>query len=612
LTLAVTVVAGVLVLTWVVAAIAMAGRGLAVSDESFYLLSYRWWNVDLRSYTGAQYLYGPVFEVLDFSVRGLRLFRVGTVVVAHGLFGWSFMTWLRLQRPTAGRSRAWELAGVLVLVASGGIVYGWLPQSPGYNDVATLGSLLAAAAVLRSLRRAQIDRVLPVLPALAVGPVVVGMSLAKWSSAVLTFGFLAVVLVLGVRSLRARGRLRYVGAVIASTLASALFVDVVIMPFRRSLPPMIEVNRLVASGSNSPVSLLRLYLTDGLTMAGDAVLIALMAVAVGALGWVAARRDHRLLGGVLAVAGPPVALLATWPATLGVPGGGSERLDAYPVALVALAFAVAAASLAHAGMRWVGRDQDPGRQGVAPDALAMPSPGRRPAVPLLVGIMLLLLPPTGAMGTGNPLQYLAVNQFACWVALLVMAVTALPAGGVLAWFAGTSTACAVLICSTTGANGVLVHPYRSSNFETSTTPIGGDSAVAPVLVSRGEAEFYGRLRAVLGDEVRPGRPMMSFAGGSGVILALGGRSVGEGWYPTRDWDRSAAGIRAACAHGNPWPRDLQPVIIYGRPNDRRDRAALGTCGLHFRTDYRLVGTVQGPHGPLELYVPDVHHRLPRR
>lgn len=604
----------VLTLTWVSAAVLMAGRGLAISDESFYLLSYRWWSVDLRTYTGAQYLYGPVFQLLDYSVEDLRLFRLATIVATHAVFGWSFMTWLRAQRPGAHRSRSWEVAGTLVLVATGGITYGWLPQSPGYNDVAMLGSLLGAAVVLRTLRAAQLSSRLPVLPAVALGPVVVAMSLAKWSSAVLAFAFLALIVLIAGRSLRVRGWVRYLGAAVVSTLASAAFVDLVIMPFRRMLPPMLEVNRLVASASNSPTDLLRLYLTEGLKMVAEASLIALIAVLVGAVGFLIARLGRPRAGRAVATLGPPVALVAMWPRTAGLPGGGSARLGDYPTALVALALAVAAALMARGILRrFSARASDVDRDvsnGNGAESTQSPSSSRTTV--MLVVTMLLLLPPIGAMGTGNPVHFLAVNQYACWMALLVMAVTALPAGGVLARFAGTATACALLVCATTGANGVLVHPYRSSNYETSTTPIGGDGVGSSLLVSRQEADFYAQLRAVVGEDAEPGRPMMSFAGGSGLILVLGGRSVGEGWYPTRDWDRSAAGIRAACAHGNPWPADFQPVIIYGRPDDRRDRRAMRSCDLDFRTDYRLAGTVQGPHGPLEIYLPDVRHPLDRR
>ena len=99
-----------------------SGRGLNVADESFYLLSYRWWDVNYRNFTGAQYFYGPVFDLLGHDIAGLRLFRLGTIVVVHLVFGWSFMRWLRTHRPTTPPTRMWEAAGIAAIVQPGGSV----------------------------------------------------------------------------------------------------------------------------------------------------------------------------------------------------------------------------------------------------------------------------------------------------------------------------------------------------------------------------------------------------------------------------------------------------------------------------------------------------------
>ena len=85
--------------------------------------------------------------------RRLRLFRLLTIVVVHLVFGWSFMRWLRLHRPTAPPTRLWEAAGIAAVVAAGGVACGWLPLSPGYNDVILLGALLAMSLVLSMAAR---------------------------------------------------------------------------------------------------------------------------------------------------------------------------------------------------------------------------------------------------------------------------------------------------------------------------------------------------------------------------------------------------------------------------------------------------------------------------
>ena len=72
--------AAVSVGVWVTAALTMADRGLDGTDEGFYLLSYRWWDTSLRNFTAAQYVYGPVFELMGFDIVRLRYFRVVTVL----------------------------------------------------------------------------------------------------------------------------------------------------------------------------------------------------------------------------------------------------------------------------------------------------------------------------------------------------------------------------------------------------------------------------------------------------------------------------------------------------------------------------------------------------
>src|SRR5450759_2478425 len=93
---------------WVIAAGMTASHGLDSTDEGFYLLSYRWWNTEVRTFTGAQFVYGPVFELLGHNIAGLRLVRLLTIIAANAAFGWTFMRWLRLRRPNAAATRWWE------------------------------------------------------------------------------------------------------------------------------------------------------------------------------------------------------------------------------------------------------------------------------------------------------------------------------------------------------------------------------------------------------------------------------------------------------------------------------------------------------------------------
>src|SRR5262249_41404633 len=112
------------------------------------------------------------------------------------------MVWLRTRRPNAPATRWWEAAGCLALVTTGAMAYSRLPLSAGYNDISTLGGLLAGSIVLRAA--AEVERGLKIpgwLPAL-LGPLAILIGLAKWSSALATF---AVVGVVGVNAVRRAG-----------------------------------------------------------------------------------------------------------------------------------------------------------------------------------------------------------------------------------------------------------------------------------------------------------------------------------------------------------------------------------------------------------------------
>lgn len=588
--LVVSILAGATTLVWAVAAVLMSRRGFDFTDEGLYLLSYRWWNDDLRSFSGTQYVYGPVFQLFGYDVGALRIFRLVTVLGTHAVFGWAFMTWLRTRRPEALASWHWELAGTMVVVAAGGISYCWLPLSPGYNDVVALGSLLMAAAVLRSMRAVALGRRLPVLPALALGPLAIAMVLAKWSAGA-TLLFLTVLAVVGFAALGARGWWRYIAATAAGLVGTALLVEIALVSFTDMLPPMLELNRAVAASSHDPMTILETYWTHGVRMMTRAGKIAGVAVVVAGAGYALRRLGLRRTGAVVGLVGPAAGMVAASPDTLGFPGSGPLQLPELTSALVGPCFAVAVVVVLRTTLlraRTTLRGGD----------------GWRTTLPAAVTIvMLLLLPAVQAAGTSNALHYLAIQVYAAWVALLVAAVTALPPASSTRLLAAGAVACAVIGSSAVGAHALLENPYRTSGYAESTTPIGGDGPAASVKVAPEVADALEELRAIVGDEATTGRPMMAFDGHPGVVFLLGGRSVGEGWYSGRDLARTATGIRVACADGNPWG-DQQPLVLYYRSASTIERAAMRKCGLHFPRDFRLLGRVGGPGGLPLVYVHD--------
>ena len=328
--------AGAAATLWITVVALTAGHGLDVSDEGYYLLSYRWWRVNMQTFTGAQYLYGPVFQLVGYDITGLRMVRLLSVVGTHLAFGWAFMRWLRLRRPRAPATRLWEAAGIAVILACGGLVYGWLPLSPGYNDVSLLGALLALAIVLRMATHADRGGRVPAWVPVLFGPVVVAMLLAKWSSSVVTLAVVALAGLAAVAPLGWRQVVRVTAWALAGTVATVLLIQVLVVPLTTAVPEMLATNKLVAAGANSPAALLKVYARTTWdlvkTMVDGHFLVFLAAIVAVVL-----RGRAAIVAGVVGAAALSV---SAWRViTDGNYHGGTANLLRYPVGL-SVTFAV--------------------------------------------------------------------------------------------------------------------------------------------------------------------------------------------------------------------------------------------------------------------------------
>ena len=563
--------------TWAVAAAVTASHGLDYSDEGFYLLSYRWWNTELRTFTGAQFVYGPVFELLGHNIAGLRLVRLLTIIAANAAFGWTFMRWLRLRRPNAAATRWWEAAGTAAIVACGGMNYSWLPLSPGYNDLSLLGALLAAAVVLKVAADVDLGRTVPVWVPMSIGPVALAMLVAKWSSSGLTLLVVAIVGIVILVPAGVRQAARVTAWALVGLVFSALFVQLFIIRLDQAIPQMIATNKLVAAGSNSPSDLFQMY---GLNF-GDLInrtarghgLLLITAVAAVAL-------RNKLSSRVLAVIGVITAVLSFGILfARGALTGGNVNIKTYSVGLtlvLAITLIVALGTLLD-------------RRGPFSVASSLRREVWRDTA---IVVMLLVLPLTQAAGTGNPIYYLAFNCFSAWVALIILVLTGIEGAPTVARaLTAAAAAGAVLLSSAIGASALWFHPYRASRPSLTTVVATGVPSLSSVTLAPGTAAAASKLHRVLEPYLIPGGGtyMMGFNGKPGIIFALDGRSVGEAWYSHVDPQRTAAGIRAACPDGKgPWG-SRPPILLFSRAASSTETAALKACGLEFARDYRQLG-----------------------
>ncbi len=578
---------------WIGAALMTARHGFDITDEGFYLLSYRWWDVHHRNFTGAQYLYGPVFQLLDHNIAWLRIFHLITVVGSHCLFGWSFMRWLRLRRPAAPPTALWEAAGTATIVAAGGVVYGWRPYTPGYNDVVLLGALVAMALVFWMASAVERGVRVPARLFVGCGAVAFAIVLAKWAALPIVL-LVAIAAAVALAPLGLRGIGRAAGCALAAMLATAGLVHLFVVPLTTAVPGILAVNRLLTTESMSlPLLLERYWSTSVPVFEATGRHYGLLVVA-GAAAVLTRRPLPRAVAAALGVVGTSLAVRhALWSGGL---GGGTKNVIKYVVPLLSVVAFVVATAVAVVLLDRLRRG------GGVRSSLAQ----ERLRGWVLLGV-LVFLPVAFALGTGNAPLKVAVDAFAVSIAVAVALMTGMEAAPAAArWLTAAIMAAALVAVASIAAGGLWRHPYRGAPRAKTTTAVPGIAPLASIKLTPRTAQSYEDLRRRLGPYLAPegeGRAMMAFDKMAGIVLMLGGRPVGEVWYASTDRSRTLAGIEAECGTGRPsWWGAHSPILLFNRPVEPADVDALTRCGLSFSTDYRLLAQASETMN-LEVYVP---------
>jgi len=587
---AVLALAGAATVGWSTVVVLSAGRGFDITDEGFYLLSYRWWNSALRTFTGAQFIYGPVFQLLGWNIQSLRLFRLATILLTHLVFGFSLMRWLRTRRPNAPATIGWELAGTAVVTASGAMLYSWLPLSPGYDDISGLGSLLVMAGALAVATDVERGRTVRLWVPLATGPAMAALLLAKWASSAATLLMIATVMVVVLWRRGPWQVARVILAAVAGTAVTLVAVQVFLVSLTTALPQMLAATRSVAKATNNPVTLLQLYARVDGSLVGHVVQTNVGLVLAVALAGLARGRVLRLVAGLFG------AVFLAWTirhlVQLGALSGGTTNLVLFrePMMLVVVC-ALVLLLATQLRDRWPGSSDRAG--------------GRRPhRTDVLLLAALCLLPLTQALGTGNGLLPIAVCGFGAWAALVVVAATGVDHAGWPARALGAALiAGTVAVPTAIATTGVWSNPYRTAPHDRATTALTTVPALDSLSVSAPEAARLAGVRQRLAPYFTPaGRYVMGYDEMAGLVLALGGRPVGEAWYSATDHKRTAGAIAAQCPGGvGPWGTRL-PLVLTVRTIQPVDRQGLRACNIDLAKDYRIL-PLQDVFAHLIVYVP---------
>jgi hypothetical protein len=496
-----------------------AGRGLDLTDESYYLLKYRYW---LEWPTVS--LFGAYFSVpyalFGHDVWAMRALGFVLLLGAGTWFGYeASLTFGAL----AGRTSREGLAAVAVASGAGLWNYygAWpVPYTPSYNLLTLLCALLALALALR-LGRALLDGQSGlVMNAVLLGVVGSVAIASKFSSGVLVLMLsLAVVGTLGWRRLDAGSLSR-----MALALAAGLALNVAILWLADpNLPTRVQrgVQETLAMVPRNPAHELAALATAELPKAVIASLRILLwpivlAVFASAIGTLVSRRS---LGDALAVAFLLVgALLDTY-----VKDNRTQRIVL--ATLVAILLALAALRVARKPIGTLARPRA-----------------------LLIAAVILVVPFAYSFGTNNQLllhmggaaifpSVLAIAQIRVmwveraiptWVFAVGLALmTVLPAEFLVRqWIDGSYTY-------------RLGAPLATQNAELPRNPGQIDLRVAPSM-----AQHIGEyLRLVRDSGFVPGQPMIDYTGQSpGLVALAGGVPLGAIWLiggPTFNGNQTA-------------------------------------------------------------------------
>ncbi|GAA1926250.1 hypothetical protein [Nocardioides marmoribigeumensis] len=573
-----------LICVWVAAVLAMLDRGFDLSDEGYYLLSYEHWRSLTRTHSGNQYVLGPIFNALHESVPALRGFRLVSVLASFSWFAWAFVRWADC-RELCQLSRLGRVNVAVWVVASAGATYAWSPLSPGYNDTAIVASAVIAASILHMVSVGPGERV-RLWPAVACGVAALVLILAKWTAGIVAVVWLASCVIVSLRAGRRAATRRVAFGFFAGLLTSLGALHVAVIHLGEAVPPMLEVNRMLAGENYSPLSLLGLYVQTAARQCAVGALIALPLIVVGGLQRATSKRAPRM-GLAIALLGVPATLVLCFPSTAGVPGVGATGLDTLISALAALCAVAAVGTVSlRRSRRMAVRLQDFQPMRLEDSVILWALCG---------------LPLAQAAGSNNPVLYVALAGFPFWVACLALQL-ARSRERALAWtLAASALGWAVTVAAVAGALGTMLAPYRTAGFAEADTSIAGEGPAEGLRVSAAEAARVHRVREALDGIDVAGRPMIVYDELAGLTWLLGGEPVGEAWFGSDNPRRSAAAVASACQNGNPWGT-RQPVIIFSRTPTRQDLQGLAACDIDLRRNY-LQKSVSGWSPVLRVYVP---------
>ena len=455
---------------------------------------------------------------ISHSVVVLRLARLVTALVTGAVLGVTLNRFIaaRDQRPRSDLSR---FATIVAMSASGLAPWIWLPLSPGYNDIVVIVVELVAAVLIRIAYPGLSTRTRSLLIAF-LGPLTTVALLVKWPVGVVVAGVNLLVLLANSPNRR----------LTAWFPVAFGFSAIVVQVMLGSIREMVSGTR--AASQELPVgydmsSLLRVYREDVTGVLGDLIsehtLVTLVTVLVALVSAVAPNtRVVRTSFGILG----SIAVLVLW--ERGTSSGNSARAFARSFSQLVMLALIALAVGALAGM-----------------AATWQTRSRTSPFAVVSGVALVLAPLMAAIGTGNPILYVAA--LACPLALsglIVLAEVAGPITQPLVAGAAAFVATFGIAVAFTAADATWHRPYRQVELTDAETEIVA-GPFAGLKVDRHLADNVNALNQVV-DRVRPDF-VIGYGKIPGVVAATGRPQPIYAWIPDDETWRADRSLEMACS-----------------------------------------------------------------
>jgi hypothetical protein len=549
-----------------------AGRGLDLTDEGIYLNIYRAWRHPDLTFTGAPIVFGPVFQLLGWSIPGLRLVKLVSLIATSAILATVTTGFAFRHLPPTTLRREKQVIIVLVGVIATFAVYAWLPQSPGYNELSImLSSLCISMALMWSMSTGRKALVCAAL----LGFVTILLFLVKWPSAICTSagitGFIF-----------ASGRRKHFVAFVVRALAggalAVMFVQVVAGGFIERVRVLGSSSDTILKGAGLIDAYLRPYLLNIQDTAHNVALVVGPVMVPALIVALLLIRRRPFLACSVYAAG--LFLLIPWARHKQFLSGGEVSVvhleSTFPIFFTAALGVIVLLFVRN------------GRNSHAPELGHLTKVFEPKS--LVAGLALVSLAPLlQAVGTGNPMFRIAYCAGGAWAtAVGVMMLITVERGGkafMLPALAALLGLCAVGLLP--GIQGFWTDSFRVGQMWKESHALPGVPELKGVKLDETTAGLINDSRAILTREGFLGKPGFSTSNGTGLTYALGMPAPLAGLFVEEPLPNVLrVRIREACRLGYINSRVPPVVLSIGDQKPKVAAEELHKCGVDFPNAYR--------------------------